>query len=121
MAVSKVLVVDDCRMTTLLIRHILNREGIPSDAAGTGPEAVEKALKKDYELILLDIVLPGFDGVEVAKRIAQERGESSPEIVLLTSLGEDFRQTMLAESGAREILFKPIIPSKIVAAARRLL
>lgn len=120
MSDGKVLVVDDCRMSSLLLRYILGGEGVPSDAAGTGPDAVEKALAGDYDLILLDIVLPGFDGIEVARRIRRDPRVRQPRIILLTAMGETFRPDMVEEAGAEDVLFKPITPSRIARVAQEL-
>jgi two-component system response regulator ResD len=113
-------VVDDCRISTLLLRHILQAEGISSDSAVTGPEAVEKAIAGDYSLILLDIMLPGMDGFEVAGRIRRHPFQHRPRIILLTAMGEHFRSEKVAESGADGVFFKPIVPSRIAQLARRI-
>ena len=117
----RVLVVDDCRMTTLLLRHILASEGIASDAASTGPEADEKIRAGNYAVAIVDIVLPGFSGVELAARIRDDLGERTPAIFLVTGMGENFEPSMVDRAGARGVFFKPITPSKVVRAVAQAL
>ncbi|MEM7233966.1 MAG: response regulator [Planctomycetota bacterium] len=121
MADAEVLIVDDCRMTTLLLRHVLLKEGLDADTAATGLEGLDRALHGDYRLLLLDIVLPGIDGVNIARKIREVRPHDGPEIYLLTGLGEQFRSEMVDEAQASGVFFKPVSPSKIVEAARGLL
>lgn len=121
MAIPKVLVVDDCRMNSLLLRHILSCEGIPSDSAATGPEALEKAVNGKYELILLDIMLPGMNGFEIARHLREQPLEPQPRIYMLTAMGEHFRPELVEEVGADGHFFKPIVPSAVRSIAQRLL
>ncbi len=110
---AKILVVDDCRMNSLLLRHILSQQGTQSDAASTGPEALTKAIEGSYHLIFMDIVLPGMDGLEVARHLIQHDFEVDPKIVFMTGVGENSDTSWVEASGACDILLKPIAPSSV--------
>ena len=82
----KVLVVDDEKLIVKGIRFNLEQDGMEVDCAYDGEEAVEKAKEKHYDIILLDLMLPKMDGLEVCQQI---REFSNVPIVMLTAKGED--------------------------------
>ncbi len=114
----KVLVVDDCRMNSLLLRYVLSQENVASDAASTGPEALAKAIDGDYGLIFMDIVLPEMDGLEVTRHLLQYDFEVPPRIVFMTGAGESFDQNAIENSDAFDVLMKPIAPSSVISFVR---
>lgn len=115
---ARVLVADGTRMGCLLLRYILARESIPSDAASTGSEAIVKVLERSYDTIFLDLDLPDQGGLEVCRAVRGIRSDSAPRIILLTDHGEDFRPDAAAEVGVDQVIFKPITPSEIIGIAR---
>ena len=82
----KVLVVDDEKLIVKGIRFNLEQDGMEVDCAYDGEEAVEKAKENKYDIILLDLMLPKMDGLEVCQQI---REFSNVPIVMLTAKGED--------------------------------
>ena len=96
----KVLVVDDEKLIVKGIRFNLEQDGMEVDCAYDGEEAVEKARENHYDIILLDLMLPKMDGLEVCQQI---REFSNVPIVMLTAKGEDMDK-ILAWNTARTII-----------------
>ena len=102
----KVLVVDDEKLIVKGIRFNLEQDGMEVDCAYDGEEAVEKARENHYDIILLDLMLPKMDGLEVCQQI---REFSNVPIVMLTAKGEDMDKILGLEYGATIILPSPSI------------
>lgn len=100
----KVLVVDDEKLIVKGIRFSLEQDGMEVDCAYDGEEAVEKAKDKKYNIILLDLMLPKMDGLEVCQQI---REFSNVPIVMLTAKGEDMDKILGLEYGADDYITKP--------------
>lgn len=101
----EVLVVDDQPDVVDVIRKGLELSGHQVDAAGTGEEGLERASAHSYDAIILDVVLPGMDGFEVARRL-RDRGVTTP-IVMLTSRDEETDIVQGLSEGADAYLPKP--------------
>lgn len=108
----KVLVVDDEKLIVKGIRFSLEQDGMEVDCAYDGEEAVEKAKDKKYDIILLDLMLPKMDGLEVCQQI---REFSNVPIVMLTAKGEDMDKILGLEYGADDYITKPFNPLEVVA------
>ena len=117
---KKVLVVDDEKLIVKGIRFSLEQEGMEVDIAFDGEEAVEKASEKDYDIILLDIMLPKLDGLQVCQQI---REFSNVPIIMLTAKGDDMDKIMGLEYGADDYITKPFnileVKARIKAIMRR--
>ena len=117
---KKVLVVDDEKLIVKGIRFSLEQEGMEVDTAFDGEEAVEKASEKDYDIILLDIMLPKLDGLQVCQQI---REFSNVPIIMLTAKGDDMDKIMGLEYGADDYITKPFnileVKARIKAIMRR--
>ena len=100
----KVLVVDDEKLIVKGIRFSLEQDGMEVDCAYDGEEAVEKAKENKYDIILLDLMLPKMDGLEVCQQI---REFSNVPIVMLTAKGEDMDKILGLEYGADDYITKP--------------
>ena len=116
----KVLVVDDEKLIVKGIRFSLEQDGMEVDCAYDGEEAVEKAKDKKYDIILLDLMLPKMDGLEVCQQI---REFSNVPIVMLTAKGEDMDKILGLEYGADDYVTKPFnileVKARIKAILRR--
>ena len=100
----KVLVVDDEKLIVKGIRFNLEQDGMEVDCAYDGEEAVEKAKANKYDIILLDLMLPKMDGLEVCQQI---REFSNVPIIMITAKGEDMDKIMGLEYGADDYITKP--------------
>ena len=116
----KVLVVDDEKLIVKGIRFNLEQDGMEVDCAYDGEEAVEKAKENKYDIILLDLMLPKMDGLEVCQQI---REFSNVPIVMLTAKGEDMDKILGLDYGADDYITKPFnileVKARIKAIMRR--
>lgn len=117
---KRVLVVDDEKLIVKGIRFSLEQEGMEVDCAYDGEEALEKAKAKEYDMILLDIMLPKLTGLEVCQQI---REFSAVPIIMLTAKGEDMDKILGLEYGADDYITKPFnileVKARIKAIMRR--
>ncbi len=117
---AKVLVVDDEKLIVKGIRFSLEQDGMEVDCAYDGNEAIEKAKEKEYDVVLLDVMLPGHDGFEVCQAI---REFSEMPIIMLTAKGGDMDKILGLEYGADDYITKPFnileVKARIKAIIRR--
>lgn len=117
---KKVLVVDDEKLIVKGLRFSLEQEGMEVDCAYDGEEALEYARSKEYDMVLLDVMLPKMDGFEVCQQI---REFSNMPIVMLTAKGDDMDKILGLEYGADDYITKPFnileIKARIKAIMRR--
>ena len=117
---AKVLVVDDEKLIVKGIRFSLEQEGMEVDCAYDGIEAIEKAKANEYDVVLLDVMLPGHDGFEVCQAI---REFSEMPIIMLTAKGGDMDKILGLEYGADDYITKPFnileVKARIKAIMRR--
>ena len=116
---ARVLLAEDNPINAMLARALLEREGCVVDQARTGPEAVEAAFAGGYDLILLDLRMPGMGGVEAAKAMRRQ-GVRAPIAALTADAFEDARRACL-EAGMDDFLTKPLEPAALHALLGRLL
>ena len=116
----RVLVVDDEKLIVTGIRFSLEQEGMEVDCAYDGEEAVQKAKENEYDIILLDVMLPKLDGFEVCQQI---REFSSVPVIMLTAKGDDMDKILGLEYGADDYITKPFnileVKARIKAIIRR--
>ena len=101
---KKILVVDDEKLIVKGLRFSLEQDDMEVDTAYDGEEAVNKARENYYDIILLDIMLPKFTGLEVCQMI---REFSDVPIIMLTAKGEDMDKILGLEYGADDYITKP--------------
>ena len=116
----KVLVVDDEKLIVKGIKFSLEQDEMQVDCAYDGEEALEKAKENKYDIILLDVMLPGLTGFEVCQAI---REFSNVPIIMLTAKGEDMDKILGLEYGADDYITKPFnileVKARIKAIMRR--
>lgn len=113
-----ILVVDDDPEILSFIKRGLTYEGYTVETAGDGIDALTRARDKEPDLVILDIMMPGIDGIEVSKRLRQE---SDVPILMLTAKGTVADKVSGLESGADDYLVKPFAFDELVARVRALL
>ena len=117
----KVLVVDDEKLIVKGIRFSLEQDDMEVDCAYDGEEAVDMAKRKEYDIILLDVMLPKYDGFEVCRQI---RDFSDVPIIMLTAKGEDMDKILGLEYGADDYITKPFnileVKARMKAVMRRM-
>jgi len=114
----RILVVDDEAPIVDLVRGYLEREGFVVESAADGPSAVEAVRTSAPDVVILDVMLPGLDGIEVCRRI---RTFSNAYVLMLTARGEEIDRIMGLTVGADDYLVKPFSPRELVARVKALL
>jgi DNA-binding response OmpR family regulator len=109
---TRVLVVDDEPPIRAIVRAFLEREGMTVAEAADGPSAVEQAHGFAPDIVVLDIMLPGFDGLEVLRRV---RAFADPLVILLTARTDEIDRIVGLKVGADDYLTKPFSPGELVA------
>ena len=115
MSKEKILVVDDEEDILELVRYNLAREGYTVVCAASGEAALKTAASDPLDLIILDLMLPGIDGLEVARRLRQNSGTKDTPIVMLTAKGEEADIVTGLELGADDYVTKPFSPRILIA------
>lgn len=113
-----ILVVDDEERIRRLLRMYLEKEHYRIEEAGDGETALRMALETDYDLILLDLMLPGIDGVEVCTRL---RAKKSTPVIMLTARGEEANRVQGFEAGADDYVVKPFSPREVIYRVKAIL
>ena len=117
---NRILVVDDEKLIVKGIRFSLEKDGMEVDCAYDGEEALELAKQNEYDVVLLDLMLPVYDGYEVCQRI---REFSDMPIIMLTAKGDDMDKILGLEYGADDYITKPFnileVKARIKAILRR--
>ena len=115
---EKILVVDDEEDILELIRHNLAREGYRIVCAATGESAITKSNTEKPDLIVLDLMLPGIDGLQVARRLKDDVRTRHIPIIMLTAKGEEADIVTGLELGADDYVTKPFSPRVLIARIR---
>jgi two-component system, OmpR family, alkaline phosphatase synthesis response regulator PhoP len=121
MARGQILVVEDEEDILELIEFNLKKEGYQVATATSGEKAIDLARRNPPQLILLDIMLPGMDGLEVCKLLKHDPATMQVPIVMLTAKGEESDIITGLEIGADDYMTKPFSPRVLVARVRNLL
>jgi len=114
----RILVVDDEERIRRLLRMYLERENYKIDEAENGEDALIKALSENYDCILLDLMLPGIDGLEVCQKIREQK---STPIIMITAKGEETNRVHGFELGADDYVVKPFSPREVVFRVKAIL
>ncbi|MBL1211208.1 response regulator transcription factor [Geminocystis sp. GBBB08] len=117
----EILIVEDEKEIAQLINTCLTKEGFQCHVAHDGLSALEKAKTIQPDLIILDLMLPKLDGLEVCNRIRNSGVTKDPYILMLTAKGEEIDRVIGLSTGADDCLVKPFSPRELVARVRALL
>ncbi|HRX41419.1 MAG TPA: response regulator, partial [Clostridia bacterium] len=109
---AKILIVDDEKNIVDILRFNLQKEGFETVEAYDGKEAIEKALRAKPDIILLDVMLPVFDGFTVCRKL---RERIQTPIIMLTAKEEEVDKILGLEMGADDYVTKPFSPRELIA------
>src|SRR5436309_13537858 len=115
---SRILVVEDDPRLAATLDRVLAAEAYDVEVAGDGNDALPRARERPFDLVVLDIMLPGLDGISVCRRL---RSTGSVPILLLTALGGTEERVRGLDSGADDYLVKPFAYEELLARVRALL
>lgn len=114
----KILVVDDEERIRRLLKMYLERENYVIEEAEDGETALSKALANEYDLILLDLMMPGKDGLEVCRELRERK---ATPVIMLTAKGEEVNRVQGFEVGTDDYIVKPFSPREVVLRVKALL
>jgi len=121
MSKERILVVEDEEDILELVRYNLVKEGYHVSGALTGEDALKKARAEMFDLIVLDLMLPGIDGLDVAKKLKGDQKTGQVPILMLTAKGEEADIVTGLELGADDYVTKPFSPRVLIARVRAIL
>jgi two-component system phosphate regulon response regulator PhoB len=121
MSVPMLLVVEDDRNLAQLLAFNLERAGFGCHCSVTGEEAFEQLSRKSFDLVLLDVMLPGIDGFEVCRQIRQHQFNKDLPIIMLTARGEEIDRILGFELGIDDYVVKPFSPRELILRIRAVL
>lgn len=116
---KRILIVDDEASIVTLLKFNLEQAEFETDVAYDGEEAVKKTENAQYDLIILDLMLPEMDGMEVCKHLRTNKIDTP--ILMLTAKDEEFDKVLGLELGADDYLTKPFSPKEVVARVKAIL
>ena len=114
MPTEKILVVEDEKSISKLIRYNLEKAGFETVAAKSGEEAIQILDKQEINLVILDIMLPDIDGLEVCRIVKQNKSLKNIPIVMLTAKAQEVDRVVGFELGADDYVTKPFSPRELV-------
>jgi diguanylate cyclase len=118
---ARILVVDDERDNRELLEIILTREGFLVETADSGEEALASVARQPPDLILLDVMMPGMNGYEVAAKIKGDLATKNVSVIMVTALSDRNARMRAETAGAEDYLTKPIDRSELCVRVKNLL
>ena len=118
---TKILVIEDEIDISELVSYNLTKEGFLADSIDNGEEALKKIQSGEYNLIILDLMLPGISGIELCRILKNDPQTSLIPIIMLTAKGEEIDKVLGLEMGADDYMTKPFSPRELIARVRAVL
>ena len=118
---SRVLIVEDEPDIRELLAFHLERDGYQISRATTGPEALRQVRTTPPDLVVLDLMLPEMDGLEVCRRLRADSATATLPIIMLTAKGDEVDRVVGLEIGADDYIVKPFSPKELIARVRAVL
>lgn len=115
---TRILVVDDDPTVAEVVSRYLTRDGFVVEVVGDGRTAIDRALAEPPDLVVLDLMLPGLDGLEVCRRL---RALAPVPVIMLTARGDESDRVVGLELGADDYVAKPFSPKELTARVRAVL
>jgi len=119
-SMKKALVVEDDPDIVELLDHYLRAEGFAVDSLGDGKRALERIRLESYDLLVLDLQLPGLDGLSLCSEVRRDKRTRDVPVVMLTARGDEADRIVGLEMGADDYVVKPFSPKELVARVRAL-
>ncbi len=118
--IRRALVVEDDPDIVELLEHYLAGDGWSVDSTGDGAAALRRLRAETYQLLVLDLQLPGLDGLSLCREVRQDRRTRALPVVMLTARGDESDRIVGLELGADDYIVKPFSPKELVARVRAL-
>ncbi len=114
----RVLLVDDQRSIRLATQHLLRHLACEADAASSGLEALEYLGRRKYDLVLMDLLMPGMGGLETTQRLRQLLGRRGPRVIALTADDTQEDRDSCRAAGMDDFIPKPLTRGRLIEALR---
>jgi DNA-binding response OmpR family regulator len=118
---ARILVAEDDPDIANLLAHYLQRAGFEADLVASGPDVLPRIKKAPPDVLLLDLMLPGLDGLEVCRSVRSDQATAGIPIIMVTAKGEESDRIVGLELGADDYITKPFSPNEVIARIRALL
>jgi len=118
---QKILVVEDDRNIAKLVKFNVEKAGFDCEVCSTGEQGLKHMEKQPVDLMVLDIMLPGVDGLEVCRQIKQDKNTARIPVVILTAKGEEVDRVVGFELGADDYIVKPFSPRELILRIKAIL
>ena len=118
---KKILIIEDEKDIAELVKHYLEKDNFETLSAFDGEKGLELVKKQNPDVVILDLMLPKIDGIEVCKRIRSDSKVSNVPIIMLTAKGDESDRIIGLELGADDYVTKPFSPKELVARVKALL
>jgi two-component system alkaline phosphatase synthesis response regulator PhoP len=118
---ARILVAEDDPDIANLLAHYLQRAGFEADLVASGPDVLPRIRKAPPDVLLLDLMLPGLDGLEVCRSVRGDQTTAAIPIIMVTAKGEESDRIVGLELGADDYITKPFSPNEVIARIRALL
>lgn len=118
---NQIIVIDDEADLIELVSYNLKKEGFSVDSAADGETALKKIKKCQYDLVILDLMLPGIQGMELCRILRSDSKTSGLPIIMLTAKGEEVDRIIGLEIGADDYMAKPFSPRELIARVKAVL
>ncbi len=120
-AKRRILIVDDEADLVELVSYNLKKEGFAVDSATDGESALRKIRREGYDLVVLDLMLPGIQGLEMCRIIRNDQKTAGLPVIMLTAKGEEVDKILGLEIGADDYITKPFSPKELIARVKAVL
>ena len=118
---TRVLVIEDDKDIADLVAHYLGKAGFTTETIASGRDALKAIIDRPPELVVLDLMLPQLDGLEICRAVRSNARTAAVPIIMLTARGDESDRIVGLELGADDYIAKPFSPNELVARARALL
>lgn len=118
---KKILIIDDEKDIVEILSYNLKKEGFNVDTSFDGENALKKIRENHYDLVLLDLMLPGIQGLDICKMIRKDLSTQDLPVIMLTAKSEELDKILGLEMGADDYITKPFSPREVVARAKAVL
>lgn len=118
---QRIVIIEDEKDIVDLVRYNFRKEGFDIESFSSGKDGLEYVRKNPVDLVLLDIMLPDLDGIEICKRVRTDERLKNLPIIFLTAKGEEIDRVVGLELGADDYVVKPFSPRELVARAKAVL
>jgi len=118
---GRILIVEDDTDIAQLVTRYLQKAGYDTEVAATGAEALQAITRGPHDLVVLDLMLPYVDGLEICRRVRGDERSANMPIIMLTARADESERIVGLELGADDYLAKPFSPNELVARVRALL